>query len=182
MQADPQASRGLNNGELSTVLIDHIVGNDTQQDAVAVCCISDAILARILNELLLLRSMCALSDNAPCYQNCLLPVIAPFICRNHNIQLDSLLHFETQCGRSLVDAHFELTMRHVNRYCAQTGNDFSTPSDLVSALSHRGGIVNCVVELLHIRRASYKLRVWVDAVTRKTLMTLGRVNEFKLDT
>lgn len=125
--------------------IDHIIGNNTKQDSVAVSCNFDArvvciheafnfscmetILASKVQQTAtesclvlvnrckfpLLESVCVVSDNVACFQHKHFTVMESSICSN-DIRLAGLLHSETQCGKRLVDAHFALTTGHVNAY------------------------------------------------------------------
>lgn len=162
---------------LATLYIDHIVGNQTTQDAVAVCSILEAVLHRAKTELPLLSEVWLLSDNASCYQNNMLPVIAPFIADAAGLNLRGILHSETQRGKSLVDAHFAVAMRHVNKYCNEQGLDVHTPSDLAGAIAHGDGIANTAVELIDIRPLSAAMQKWSGAGSAGMLQKLGRTND-----
>ena len=74
--------------ELSNLFFDHLISNDMTQDCVAVCSILDAILARLRIELPSVQRFWLLSDNARCYQNDLLPVMAPFITQKHSLCME----------------------------------------------------------------------------------------------
>lgn len=64
---------------LSENYIFHIVRNQTTQDATAVCSIVEYLKIRTKTELPELTDVLHMSDNARCYQNNVLPVVAPFI-------------------------------------------------------------------------------------------------------
>lgn len=87
------------------------------------------------------------------------------------------MHSETQRGKSLVDAHFALTIMHVNRFCNDTRQDVTTPSDIVRAFNSFGGAANCTAELVCIHPTSRVIVQWLRAHDNKKLVKLRRVNE-----
>lgn len=78
--------------------------------------ILDAVQSRLTDQIPSLRTTSVITDNAPNYQNDAVPVIAPFIAAEHGLSLNGFIHPETAIGKSLVDAHFSIAMRHVLRY------------------------------------------------------------------
>ena len=147
------------------------------QDCLAVLSIIDAILARLRIELPTVTSIFILSDDARCYQNDILPVALPYIPKEHGIISSGIVHFETQRGKSLLDAHFGIAMMHVNFYCRETRCDVTTPGDIVVALNSFGGVANCTAEMVHISRKHGGLNKWLEAEKAKHIAALGRVNE-----
>lgn len=86
------------------------------------------------------------SDNAGCYRNSILSVVAPFIAKQNMLSVAKFIHSETQDGKSLLDVHFSIPMKHVSIYVAE-GNYVTTPSDLFTALLSNGGLTNSMTEL-----------------------------------
>lgn len=121
--------------ELSTLLLHHVISNDTKQDCVAVCCIIEAILASLQIELPYVKTFSLLS----CFQNDLVLVMAPVTGNHHSLTIQSFIYSETQGGKSLVDAHFALAMMHVRIYCNATKRDVTTPADICEAINSLGG-------------------------------------------
>lgn len=74
----------------------------------------------------------------------------PLSSRAHDLKLDSIIHSETQRGKSLTDAHFTLAMMYINRCCSETGDDVFTPGNIVFALNSFGGVSNCTAEMVYI--------------------------------
>lgn len=87
----------------------------------------EAIIGRVQMELPNISSVSQLSENASCYQNNLLPVIAPFNAKGHGMVLQGIVHSETQRGKSLVDAHFAVVLRQVDKLVNDTTINVSTP-------------------------------------------------------
>lgn len=108
--------RNVRDTDLSTLVVDHIVKSCNTQDVWASVMILDAIIARTRVILASSTDIWLVSDNAKTYQNDLIPVIAPFICRAYGFRQKGFLHPETARGKSLVGAHFEIAMRQVHKY------------------------------------------------------------------
>ena len=123
---------------LQTLVLDHILETDTKQDRMAVASLVDAVLSGMKRELLTVRSSTLISDNARCYQNDILPVMFPFMSNHHGLSISSLIHSETQQGKSLVDDHFALAMTHICRYVNASRSDVCTPSAVVDAINWQG--------------------------------------------
>lgn len=66
--------------------------------------------------------------------------------------INNLVHTETQDGKSLLDAHFAhataIDKRYLRRVRNNRLNKVTSPSELVDALSSRGGLQNCGVQLV----------------------------------
>lgn len=133
------------------------------QDVCSVCCLLDAVMARIRLELLTVQLIHLLSDNATCYQNYLPPALSLFIAKEHGLLLNGFTYSETQRGKSLLEAHFALAMMHINRFCNETRRDVTTPGDIVVALNSNIGVANSTAELVHIDRSNQQMMSWVDA-------------------
>lgn len=94
--------------------------------------------------------MWIVSDNASTYKNYLIPVIAPFICMAHVFPLNGFISSATARDKSLAYALFAIAMRQLHRSVKETQMDVTTPEDLLRALHHDGGILNCPVELVSV--------------------------------
>lgn len=147
--------------------------NETTQDCVALASILEAILGRMRIERPLAKEVSLLSDNTSCYQNNLLPVIDPFIAKGHGMNLKEIVHSETQRGKSLLDAHFTLAMRDVNKFVNDTTLNASTPCDLVTAMKHRDGVANTTVELTDIDRNNSCLIKWTAAQKERRMAVIA---------
>lgn len=111
-----EAQKKLEEERLSMFSVDHVIENDRKQDVVMVAAIVDALVARIKKQLPETAEVCFISDNARNYNNDLLPVILPMICRRHGMRLHSILQTDACCGKSCVYGHFAVAWRHVKRY------------------------------------------------------------------
>ena len=163
---------------VTSIFLDHIVRNETNQDMLAVASILDAALKRLTVKIPAAMEVFIISENAGCYNNQILPVFATFIASTHGLCLRGYLHSETQRGKGLVDAHFEVSMRHVNRYVNEVGCNIVTPGDLVAALGYRDGLANSSTELIDVVRWNASLSEWKAATTDGRLHTFGWINEF----
>lgn len=85
--------------------VDHVIENDKKQDVIMVAVILDAILARIKQQLTDVLEVFFIIHNARNYQNDLLLVILPMICRTHDVELHNILHTDACYGKSCVDGH-----------------------------------------------------------------------------
>lgn len=56
-----------------------------------------------------------------------MPVIALFIARVYSYVLRGFVSPEITRGKSLVDAHFAIAMRHVHRFVKETQKDVAMP-------------------------------------------------------
>lgn len=111
-----EAQKRIEEDRISMFFVDHVIENDKKQDIIMVASIIDALLAPIKVKLPEVVEVCFISDNANNYQNDLLPVIVPIICRTHDIGIHSILHPDAFYGKSCVDGHFAVFWRHVKRY------------------------------------------------------------------
>lgn len=100
-----------------------VVRNCTTQDTWAAAMIPNAVIALALNELPDAIEFWLVSDNARSYQNDLPPVIAPLIACAHGFFPHGFTHLETARGKSIVDAHFEISMRQFHRYVKEMEAD-----------------------------------------------------------
>ena len=67
------------------------------------------------------------------------------------LTLKSFVHTETQDGKSSIDAHFAVCMRHVLQY-VDTGNNVISPLQLYQALNTNGGVTNTVTSMYDLDR------------------------------
>lgn len=164
---------------LSMLFYDHIVQGDSKQDVFAVASILEAAFMRLKQHIPENTEVVLLSDNAGCYQNSTLPIMLPFIARSNGLTAVKFLHTETQDGKSLVDAHFATSMRHVNKYVAR-GHDATTPSGLVTELKSEDGLANTAAELVKVSRIHHNMIAWEELRSNDNagLAWIGRNNEY----
>ncbi|PXF42201.1 hypothetical protein BWQ96_08069 [Gracilariopsis chorda] len=142
---------------LSMLYHDHIVQGDTQQDGSAVASLLEVAIMRLEVDLPKVREVLVLSDNVACYQNTTLPLILTFIAKGNGFSLLRFMHTETLDGKSMLEVHFAIALRHVSKIFAE-GMDVKTPSTLVTALRAGSGLKNTAAELIRLDRKNIKLR------------------------
>lgn len=141
--------------------------------------IMEAVFRRVRKEIPTMKDIWVQTDNARNYQNEIVPVMAPFVAHDHGMVLRGSLHPETARGKSLVDAHFAVGMRQVNKYVTSNGVDVATPVDVVKALTACGGVANSAAELVYVNRHGNGFKPWRENRERghKKMRMLGRVGE-----
>lgn len=95
---------------------DHFVQGDWKQDFIAVDFLLEAGFIGIKRDLPSANELILLTYNAGCYRNSIVPIMVPFLAKENGMSLIKFIHIETQDGKSLVDAHFAIAMRHVSIY------------------------------------------------------------------
>jgi hypothetical protein len=82
-------------------------------------------------------------------------LVFPYLAIIHGIAISRFIHSETQDGKSMLDAHFARSNQAI-RFHVNEGNDCVTPTQVVIALKHNGGLPNCTVELVEHDRSKLK--------------------------
>lgn len=147
-----EAAKQKEDERLSMFFVDHIAENDKIQDRMFVASIIDALIYRIKKEIPEAIEISICTDNVKAYNNNVLPVMFPFICRAHDMEPSVYLHPDACCGKNCVDAHFALSFRHLKIYILETRNDVLTPEDIVDALIFDGGVKNTFVDFIKTNR------------------------------
>lgn len=178
-EQDTAERDGTVHEHLSTFVIDHIVRNCNTQDLWAAAMILEEIIARVTIQLPDCDGIWLVSDNARTYQNDVMSEMVPLIGQEHGLRLRGCIQPETARGKSLVDDHLAIEMRQVHRYVKETQKDVTTPEDVVRAMQHDSGVVNCAVELVSVHRDGGVLQQWRDGVRGRHIMPLRRIGEFK---
>jgi len=156
---------------------DHFSKSDTKQDREAVISVLEAVLMRLRKDVPTIKYITLLSDNATCYQNWFLPLIAPYLSVVHGITIKRIIHTDTQDGKSVLDAHFARAMQHIIQW-VKDGNNCITPTQAVIGLQSRGGLQNCASELVqHDREQLGKLTSRVAPMEKMLRKIVSRANE-----
>lgn len=109
----------------------------------------------------------------------MLQIMDLFISKGNGLSIMKFVHSETQDRKSLVNAHFAISIKHFSMYVAQ-GNDVTTSSGLVTALQEHSGLANSAAEIFRIRRDNKKLNNWekLHGSTKNGLPWISRNNEY----
>ena len=137
---------------------DHISTGDSKQDWMAVLSIVESIAMQLKRDMPHIQKVNIQSDNAKCYQNGSLIFAMFIVFRNHGLSLRSYVHTETQDGKSSIDAHFAVRMRHVLAY-VDMGMNVKSLLELYKALTANGGGINTVPTLFELDRNSIETLV-----------------------
>jgi hypothetical protein len=89
--------------------------------------ILETVLIRLKNDIPTVNKIVLLSDNANCYQNALLPLVAPFLSVAHGILIAKIMHTQMQDGKSVLDGHFARSMQVIQSW-VKGGNDCISPT------------------------------------------------------
>ena len=95
--------------------------------------------------------------------------------------LKTIVQNEAQCGKGPVEAHFDVSMRHIYSYMVQHSADCATPAQVVYAPRSNGGVRNSAVALLHIKPNGKNTRKWADGKHNNRMKSLGHVMEIQHD-
>lgn len=172
--------RSIENAEHSPVgifFIDHVVQNSNLQNVAMTLNILDAVCYRVKLQLPSCKFISLVTDNANSYQNNTFPLLAYFICKEHGLSLRVVLHPDSQDGKCLVDAHFAVSSRVVDRYITSTQLQVETPDDLVTALTYNGGVKKTAVDMICIERRFELLDAWKKGVQDGKIINLRRRGE-----
>lgn len=87
-----------------------------------------------------LKEIFLYSDNGKCYSNNILGVFSHIVGESHRVNVHGYVYRNEQCAKGLVDNHFAVLKMWVCKYVKEQGEDVSCPTDLVTALSYKGGL------------------------------------------
>ena len=149
---------------------------DSRQDWMAVLSITEGIILQLQQDLPHIKKVNIQSDNAKCYQNGCLIFGLFMLFRKYSLILRSYIHTETQDGKSSIDAHFAVCMRHVLSY-VNMGMNVISPFELYKALNANGGVGNTVATLFEIDRTSIESFAQEYANAFKYMNCIKRCNE-----
>ena len=97
------------------VYLDQILTDTNKQDGAMVVALLELAITTIVNELPFINQATITSDNATCYQNHFVTFMIGVFNQKFNGKffIKSFVHSETQDGKSLLDAHFATSNRHL---------------------------------------------------------------------
>lgn len=123
------------------------------------------------------------TDNAKAYNNNVLPVMIPFICKSIlGMEPSVYVHPDACCGKSCVDAHLAVSFRHLKRYILETRHDVLTPEDIVDALTYDRGVKNTLVDFIKTDRGHETILRYDAANEAKLIAKLRKPCEVRYET
>ena len=127
---------------------------DGTQDAKAALCNVDVICKAVKNDsnLSSVRYLIIITDNAGTYSADLFHVAAFDVVASHGLQLNGIIHNESQDGKTELDssfAHFKLQLR---KYIRHYKSSVLTPFDMAKAMQYNGGVCNYRLDIVSFSR------------------------------
>ena len=140
------------------VYLDQILDDTNKQDGVAVVALLEVAITAFISELPFIKEAIITSDNATCYQNHLVTFMMAVYNKKiaGKFYISAFMHTETQDGKSLLDAHFATSNRHLVLFMKTWRSNrvtrINTARGLAYALSFNLGMKNSMVQLVEIDR------------------------------
>ena len=140
------------------VYLDQILNDTNKQDGVAVVALLEVAITAFILELPFIKEAIITSDNAACYQNHLVTFMMSVYNKKFagKFYISAFMHTETQDGKSLLDAHFATSNRHLVLFMKTWRSNrvtrINTAHGLAYALSFNLGMKNSMVQLVEIDR------------------------------
>ena len=141
------------------IYIDQILEDGNRQDGLVVISLLESAVTAIYDQLPFISNIAIQSDNANQYQNPYLILGIHLINTNMKgkIFISQFIHSETQDGKTILDAHFATTNRHLIVFMKIWRDNrvtrIQTPAGLAFALSFNAGIRNTMVQLIEPNRS-----------------------------
>lgn len=84
-----------------------------------------------------------------------------------------------KCAKELVDNHFAVLKRWVDKCVKEIGEDVSFPTELVIELSYKGGLLNTIVDLVNTDRKRVGIKEIKAGQRKREFSILGRCTELR---
>lgn len=166
------------------VYLDQILSETNMQNALTVVGLLETGIATIVSELPYIKEAVITSDNATCYQNHFVTFMMAIFNKKFSGQffIKSFLHTETQDGKSLLDAHFATSNRHLLTFMKTWRTNritrINTAQGLSYALSFNFGMKNSMVQLVEFDFCKLEsLKVIFDKLIVKCGSYYSRANQ-----
>ena len=166
------------------VYLDQILSETNMQNALTVVALLETGISTIISELPYIKEAVITSDNATCYQNHFLTFMMAVYNKRFSGQffIKSFLHTETQDGKSLLDAHFATSNRHLLNFMKTWRTNritrINTAQGLSYALSFNFGLKNSMVQLVEFDFPKLEsLKAIFDKLITKCGSYYSRANE-----
>ena len=170
------------------VYIDQILMNSNKQDGMSVVGLLEACLTSIHNQLPFISQLTIQSDNATTYQNghLIIGIHLLNIKMRGKVFVDGFIHTETQHGKTILDAHFASTNRHLKNfmltYTQNRVTRIQTPLGLAYALSFNTGVRNTMVQLIELDEAKLEeISIVLEPVVKHSKNFFTRLNHIYYD-
>lgn len=131
------------------VTLDQIMGNGNKKDGMANLSFLEATMMKISDEIPHLKWLHLVSDNASNYHKKQFILGIPVLnALSSSVQIESIIHTETQDGKGSCDSHGAVGKWHVwwcfllSRETMTEYKKVDTPKELAKALAFNGGIQN----------------------------------------
>lgn len=102
--------------------------------------------------------------------------MASFMAIEMSSRLRGMLHSEMQRKKWLADFHFYVAMRKVIRFYNQNAEKVNTTFDIVLELGNEHDLDNTAAEFIDIHRDHPCPQLWKEALRKKYLQQLTRMN------
>ena len=156
------------------VYIDQIMNDSNVQDSATVCGMLEIGIEAIIKELPFIKEAVLVSDNASSYQNHIVTMMVGMFNNKFYDQffISAIVHSETQYGKTLLDAHFATTNRHLINFMKTWRQNrvtkINSPRGLAWALSFNNGVKNSMIQLVNFNRQRLDeiLKIFQSATTK----------------
>ena len=170
------------------VYLDQILSDTNKQDGPTVVALLEIAICTIIHELPFIKEAIITSDNATSYQNHLLTFMMAIFNQKFNNEffISDFVHTETQDGKSLLDAHFATSNRHLINFM-KTWRDnrvtrINTSKGLAYALSFGQGMKNTIVLLVEFNRTKLDdLKILFNKMITQCGEYYNRANHIKFN-
>ena len=165
------------------VYLDQIMNDSNIQDSGTVIGLLEVGFQAIIKELPFITEAVLVSDNASSYQNHLLTFMIGIYNQKFEDKLfiSSIVHSETQYGKTLLDAHFATTNRHLlyfmKNFKENRVTKINSPRGLAWALSFNKGVKNSMIQLVDFDRETLdKIQLILKPATSRCSEYYSRAN------
>ena len=168
------------------VYLDQILTDTNKQDGLMVVALLELAITTIVNELPFINKAIITSDNATCYQNHFVTFMIGIYNQRFNGKffIESFIHSETQDGKSLLDAHFATSNRHLlvfmKTWRTNRVTRINTARGLSFALSFNLGLKNSMIQLVDVNHTRLEnIRLVFDKLIKECSDYYSRANCIK---
>ena len=165
------------------VYIDQILNDSNIQDSGIFIGLLEVGFQAIIKELPFIKEIVLVSDNATSYQTHFMTIMIGLYNQKFygDFFISSIVHSETQYGKTLLDAHFATTNQHLLNFMKNFKNirvtRINCPKGLAWALLFNKGVKNSMIQLMDFDRESLqKIQLILKDATSKCAKYYSRAN------